>query len=296
MSRSLSILFALLAVLAVPTIAAAQPAAAAQHTEAVAAPPAEDADDEVFTISLGGTLNYGNSRALQVAAATHFQLHRDQHLFTLDLSGTFGAAATRDATTREFSDLGENSRNIIGRLRYDFFLDPDDALFASVGGRHDPFAGLDFRFQGQAGYLRRFFREGEGDSHRAWGEVGFDVTVDDRFPTPLPNPIADPATCDMAGMPPCTLANIDDQYSARLFLGYDNHMNEQWQFLTGLEALFDVVHGENVRLNWVSDFRVRIDGNLQAGLRFSLFFDNLPVPGNDPVDTTTVLNLLYTLL
>ena len=56
-----------------------------------------------------------------------------------------------------------------------------------------------------------------------------------------------------------------------------------------LEALFDVVNGENIRLSSISEFRVRIDTNLQASLRFTLLFDNVPVPGNDPVDTTTVL-------
>ncbi|AKF10212.1 DUF481 domain-containing protein [Sandaracinus amylolyticus] len=280
--------------------ALAQPAAAAQHTEAIAAPPEEDADDEVFTIQLGGTLNFGNSRSLQLAGATNFLIHRDQHLFTLDLQATLGLAALRDNTTREWSDFEDNARNILGRLRYDFFLDPDDALFASVGGRHDTFAGLDFRFQGQLGYLRNIFREGPANEHRLWGELGFDVTVDDRYPNPLPNPAADPETCGMVidGMPTpaCFLPNLQDQYSVRVFLGYDNHMNEAWQFRTGLEALFDVVDGENVRLTSISEFRLRIDNNLAAGLRFTLLFDNVPVPGTDSVDTTTVLTLVYTLL
>ncbi|UJR86373.1 DUF481 domain-containing protein [Sandaracinus amylolyticus] len=279
---------------------AQQPASAAQHTEAVAAPPAEDADDEVFTIQLGGTLNFGNSRSLQLAGATNFLIHRDQHLFTLDLQATLGMAAIRDNTTREWSDFEDNARNILGRLRYDFFLDPDDAIFAAVAGRHDTFAGLDFRFQGQLGYMRNIFREGPANEHRAWGEVGFDVTVDDRYPNPLLNPDADPTTCGMVidGMPtpPCFLPNLQDQYSVRVFLGYDNHMNEAWQFRTGLEALFDVVDGENVRLTSISEFRLRIDNNLQAGLRFTLLFDNVPVPGTDSVDTTTVLTLVYTLL
>lgn len=285
------------AIVCVPASAAhAQPAAAAQHTDRVAAPPAEDADDEVFTIQLGGTLNFGNSRSLQLAAATNFLLHRDQHLFTLDLQATLGMAATRDQATRDWSSFDENARNILGRIRYDFFLDPDDALFVSVAGRHDTFAGLDFRFQGQAGFLRNIFREGAGNSHRMWGELGFDVTVDDRAPNPLLNPAADPSTCGMMGMPACTLPNIQDQYSVRLFLGYDNHMNQAWAFRTGLEALFDVIDGENVRLNSISELNVRIENNLAAGLRFTLLFDNKPVPGNDTVDTTTVLTLVYTLL
>jgi hypothetical protein len=265
------------------------------HTEAVAAPPAEDDDDEVFTISLGTTFSYGNTRSLQIVGSTHLLLHRDIHLFTVDLQGNFGTAAVRDPMTNQFGDFTENAQNILGRMRYDIFLDPDDALFLAVAGRHDRFAGLDFRFQGQAGYLRNFFREGEEDSHRMWGELGFDVTVDDRSPNPLPNPRADPLTCGTpASTEPCTLPNIEDQYSVRLYVGYDNHMNEAWQFLTGLEALFDVVHGDNVRLSSISELRVTLHEGLQASLRFTFLYDHVPVPGRDAIDTTTVLSLLYT--
>jgi hypothetical protein len=276
-------------------LAQAAPPPPPQHSEAVAAPPADDDDDEVFTLQLGATLNYGNTRSLQIAGGTHFMIHRDQSVFTLDVQGTFGMAAARDAMTREFGDMQDNARNVLAKLRYDFYLTPDDALFAAIVGRHDTFAGLDFRFQGQVGYLRNIFREGEDDSHRLWGEVGFDVTIDDRAPNPLPNPDADPATCMLMGAP-CTLPNIEDQYSIRLFVGYDNHMAENWAFKTGLEALFDVVNGENVRLTSISEFNLKIEDNLQAGLRFTLLFDNAPVPGNDPVDTTTVLNVIYTAL
>ncbi|MDQ3033680.1 MAG: DUF481 domain-containing protein [Myxococcota bacterium] len=275
--------------------AAAQPAAAPAHSEAVAAAPEENADDTVFTLQLGATLNYGNTRAFQAAGGTHFLIRRDVHQFTLDVQATLGLAAVRDADTRVWGEMEDNTRNILARMRYDFFIDPDDALFAAVVGRHDTFAGLDFRFQGQAGYLRNIFREGEGSSHRLWGEIGFDVTVDDRAPNPLPNPGVDPATCGMLGMPPCTLPNIEDQYSVRLFLGYDNHMNESWSFLTGVEALFDVVNGDNVRLASTSEFRVQIEDNLQSSLRFTLLFDNVPVPGNETVDTTTILTLVYTM-
>ncbi len=275
-----------------PALAVAQ---AAPHTESVAAPPAEDADDTVFTLTLGATLNFGNSRSFQANGATHFLLHREQHMLTLDLAAAIGLAAARqtDAMTgaRTWGDMTENTRNVLGRIRYDFFIDPDDALFVSIAGRHDTFAGLDFRFQGQAGYLRNLFRE---ENHRFWGEIGLDITVDDRFPNPLPNPNATAGMCGGVDQPPCFLPDIEDQYSARVYLGYDNHMNDAWTLQTGLEALFDFVNGDNIRLSSISELRLRVDTNLQAGLRFTLLFDNVPVPGNDPVDTTTVLNLVYT--
>lgn len=277
--------------LAEPALALAQ----AEHTEAVVAPPEESTDQTDFTISLGATLNYGNSRSFQAAASTHFLIFRDIHQFTLDFATTLGLAAARETDPvtgeRNFTDLVENSRNILGRMRYDLWLDPDDALFAAVVGRHDPFAGLDFRFQGQLGYMRNLFRETD---HRFWGEVGFDVTVDDRYPNPLPNPAAMPGMCGGVDQPPCFLSDIDDQYSVRVYLGYDNHLNDTWSLVTGVEALFDVVNGENIRLSSISEFRLTIDANLQASLRFTLLFDNTPVPGNDPVDTTTVLTLVYT--
>lgn len=307
MSRSLffgrSAALASLVFVLVPALAAAQPATPAQFTEAVTAPPAPDADDTVWQVTLGGTLNMGNSRSLQLSATNHFQIRRDVHQFTFDLTFMYGIASLRDATTQQFGDWNANAQNLNGRIRYDVFLDADDALFGVVVGRNDPFAGLDFRFQGQLGYMRNLFTEHEAQ-HRLWFEIGADVTYDDRYPNPLcaapPAGVTiTPATCAGSDMRSYLLPGDELQPSARLYVGYDNHMNAEWTYRTGVEGLIDLrgdPHWRNVRLNWTNNLTLTVADHLGVTLTFNLLFDGEPVPGREEVDTQTILGLTYTLL
>ena len=155
-----------------PSVAAAQ--APAAFTETAAAAPAESTDDTSWTVQLGGTLNMGNTRSFQLAGGTNFMVRRDIHLFQMDFSFTYGLAALRDANG-VWSDFDAIAQNINGKIRYDLFVDPDWSIFAVATGRNDPFAGLDFRFQGQLGVSRSLLRESEGE-HRLWVELGADIT------------------------------------------------------------------------------------------------------------------------
>lgn len=295
---------ALVAAVVLPlSTAAAQPATAAQFTEAAAAPPAADTDDTVWTLGLNGAFNYGNARSLQLGATTHFMVRRDVHVFTLDLTFTYGMASVRDAVTQAFGDWTANAQNLNGRIRYDLYLDADDSLFGVIVGRNDPFAGLDFRFQGQLGWMRNIFTEHEAQ-HRIWFEVGADVTYDDRYPNPLcgaaPGGVTvAPATCLGSDSMSYLLPGDELQPSARLFLGYDNHMNSDWSYRTGVEGLIDLrgnPHWGNVRLNWTNTLTLAIGSGLAANLTFNLIYDGEPVPGRQELDTQTLLGLTYTLL
>ena len=136
--------------------------------------PREDPDKSNWTIALGGTLNTGNTRTFALSANTHLQLKRHAHQLTADVTGIYGLAAVRDATTNVFGGWDPNAGNIFGQLRYDFFMTTDDALVIAVQGRHDRFAGLEGRVQGQVGYLRNFVDE---EKHRLWAEAGYDLST-----------------------------------------------------------------------------------------------------------------------
>jgi hypothetical protein len=286
-----------------PSIASAQPAAAAQFTETTAAPPAPETDDTVWTLGLNGALNYGNARSLQIGATTHFMIRRDVHMFTLDLQFTYGAASLRDAMTQQFGPWNANAQNLNGSIRYDLWLDADDTLFAVVRGRNDPFAGLDFRFQGQFGWGRNIFAEHEGQ-HRIWFEVGGDVTYDDRYPNPLcrTGPMGvtiDPATCRGSDTMSYLVPGDELQPSARLFLGYDNHMNAEWTYLTGIEGLIDLrgdPHWRNLRLTWRNTLTVNLGSGLAANVQFNFLYDGEPVPGFQEIDTQTMIGITYTMM
>jgi putative salt-induced outer membrane protein YdiY len=277
-------LAASLALASFPTLADAQttPPPPTQHSEHVAEA-APSTDETIWTVQAGGILNTGNTRSLSLSGGSRLSLKRARNVFAAAITATYGTASLRDPTTNEFGDYVNSSENVTGSARYDRFLSEMDALFVSVGALHDPFAGLDIRMQGQAGYLRNFFKYSEG-KHRFWGEVGYDLTYDNFEPDPL---------LDADGN---RLDGSQVIHSGRLFVGYDNHVNENVTFLTGVEALLDVQDVDNLRLNSVSELRSKISGKLQLGLQFSLRFDNVPVEGTEKLDTTTTLNLLYSLL
>ena len=121
--------------------------------------------------------------------------------------------------------------NVNAKLRYDFYITDMDAIFAAVAYRHDRFAGLEHRVQGQLGYLRNIFRE---KNHRFWGELGGDVTYDYQY-------IDD-------GMSNITFGE-ETVFSIRAFIGYDNKLSETLTYTTGLEVLWPPTNTNNTRVN-----------------------------------------------
>jgi putative salt-induced outer membrane protein YdiY len=279
-----------------PAAAFAQaPDAAEQHVEAAREPEPiadeEDVSDNSETklvITAGGVLQTGNTEVLQLNAGALFELVRGRHAFMANANYVLGVGEGYDFDN-------PTAHNLNGKLRYDFYLTQMDAIFAAFVIRYDRFAGLAPRLQGQLGYMRNFFREQNDEgavTHRFWGEIGGDITADFYDYSIL-------AAMAMMPVDP-TLPETDVIYSGRLFLGYLNELSDTAKFRTGLEALINLVDPGDSRINWESSLALSIAGNLQAELKFLMQVDTDP-PGEGeseaaPVDTTTTLNLVYTLL
>jgi putative salt-induced outer membrane protein YdiY len=286
--RSTSTLVALAGVLAVVTARAqAQPAAIEQHTVGHAEQPPDD-DTTSLAASLGGTLNTGNTRSWQLTTGSDFKLVRSQHSFGANAAFAYGRADVADDGTDAFQDT---VKNLNAKLRYDYFLTDYDALFIAALFRWDEFAGLDARVSGQVGYLRVFFK---APKHRLWGEIGYDLTYDNYHPDPLPNPDFDPVM-PVAGVPEF-LDGSDVVHSVRVFVGYENEINEAITYVGGVEGLFNVEETDDVRVNLDNALRSSIAGNFKLELKFSLKYDNVPVPGSRKTDTATVISVLYQLI
>jgi putative salt-induced outer membrane protein YdiY len=259
--------------------ALAQPAAIEEHAEASKADLFQ-ADVTALNASLGAAVNTGNTEAWQLNTGSQFDLVRGHHGAGVTMVFAYGRA---NVPTDALDQMVDTVRNFKTRARYDYFFTPMDSLFVAAGYRWDTFAGLDVRAQAQLGYMRSFFKE---EKHRFWGELGYDLTYDNYDPDPLPDP-------NNAGS---FLPGDDVVHSVRLFAGYDNQLNEQVTFLTGLEALINVEDTSDVRLAWDNALRSSIGNGFQLELKFTLGLDTLPVPGTKKVDTATVVNLIYTLL
>lgn len=241
--------------------------------------PAEN--QTTWTLSAGGILNTGNTRSIAASLASRFLVQRSRNMVSGDLQIAYGEASLRD-DNGDFGPYQKNTENYNAQARYDRFLTDWDALFLAGRFRSDQFAGIDSRIQGQLGYLRELYKQ---LNQRLWGEVGYDLTLDNFHPDPL----LDPDT----GV---ELDGTQTVHSARLFLGYDNHVTKTLTFLTGVEGLFDVEDRDNVRIQSITEISSDIADNLQFGLNFTLRFDNVPVAGAEKLDTLTTLNLIYSLL
>ena len=265
------------------SLALAQADGPAQHTEGFA-DQGESDDETSFDLSAGGSLNTGNTQSWTLSAGNRFYILRGRHSFEQTSLFNYGQADIVEGDDEPAVDGFEDTvRNLNLRGRYDFFLTDMDALFGAALYRWDTFAGLDARVQGQFGYLRNLFKM---DGHRGWAEAGYDLTYDNFDPDPLPDPENEGAFLDGSAV----------VHSARLFLGYDNHINEHVTFLTGLEALINVEEASDVRLNWDAAIRAALMGSFQLELKFAAKFDTEPVPGAEKLDTNTLLNLIYTML
>lgn len=259
------------------SMASAQEVAVDQHAESATTEAPSD-DETSLNIAAGGTLSTGNTRSWQVNAGGDMRIVRDVHAVGAMVNFIYGRTDLPDDGVRVFEDT---VRNLNAKLRYDYFLSDMDALFLAAGFRWDTFAGLDARIQGQAGYLRNFVLE---ENSRFWGEIGYDITYDNYTDDVLRN------------NPVQGVDEVDVVHSARGFLGYDNHVTETLTWLTGLEALVNVETPRDFRVNWDNALRSKIGGNFQLEVKFSLKYDNVPVPGTNELDTLTQLNLIYNLI
>ncbi|MBX3246292.1 MAG: DUF481 domain-containing protein [Myxococcales bacterium] len=238
--------------------------------------PSEDVTN--FAVSAGANVATGNTRSWNLAAGTAFRLVRGRHATAFDWAFNYGRAAPAGDTTTPLVDTVRNSNT---KLRYDFYLTRMDALFVAAAHRWDTFAGLDTRLQLQAGYLRNFVRE---ENHRAWGEIGYDMTYDNFTEIQM-----------------STGEDTQIVHAARIYLGYENNLNEYVKFLTGVETLLNFQQIEDLRINFDAALRSTIAGRLQVELKFKLLFDNVPAERADgtsfeKLDTLTTVSLIYTFL
>lgn len=260
----------------IPPAAPAPPAPATPMAEKpLYEQPKNDATS--LNASAGASINTGNTRAYQLTAGGDFRFVRNPHGVGASVAFAYGRAdVAGDDTTR----MLETIKNLNAKARYDFFITQTDAVFLATGFRWDPFAGIARRNQGLLGYLRYFVVE---EKQRFWAEVGYDLTSDRYRQLPMQDP-------------PDPLSKI--YHSARVFVGYENQLNEAVSYLGGLEALLDVERPKHLRVNFDNALRSSLNNSFKLELKFRLAADGTARSdrGAAPIDTATLISLLYTLI
>ncbi len=237
--------------------------------------PADVKETSELKLAAGGLLATGNSRSLALTGSGQLRLRRQLNEYSANIAANYGRSAPTPA-----DDMQTSVSNLQGRVRYDRFLSEHWSLFVAESARKDRFQGLALRLNFDPGVAYYFFDE---DKHRLWAELGYDFQYDVRENEAL-------------RAAPAPLRKTEARHSGRGFLGYENNLNEALRFNTGVEYIQSVSESKNWRLNWETGLTSAISNTFSFATTFSLRYDNNPLAGVRKTDTTTALNLVYTLL
>jgi putative salt-induced outer membrane protein len=263
---------------------------ASEGFQAVATDDGEKTDATEASIQAGGMFAGGNTKTQAATAATKFRMRRGQN------QGR-AAAAINWANT----DGEDTAFNIQGMARYDRFVSKRVTLFLALNGRHDKFQDIDLRLNVDPGLAYYFIVQ---EKQSLWAEVGYDLEYEIRRKDAIDDAEAQNEQImeDNAGLPmDMQMALLDvpkrtlTTHSVRLFLGYDNQLNEMVTFNTGVEYLQPVDRPEEFRVNWANSLTSQLGGDFSIALTFLLAYDNKPIAPKK-TDLTASVNLVYTLI
>jgi putative salt-induced outer membrane protein len=232
-----------------------------------------------LTGELGGAFSTGNAYYYTVnglVAASH-QVKKDKISFAGGVN-IGGARAGIDADAdgvfeRVEDDYSENVRKVYGDLRYDRFLTDKDSIYALAGALHDPFAGYDVRAHEQLGYSRLLVKN---EDTEVKSEIGGDVAQEDY----------------VDGVDPAYMTIV----AARVLLGVTHAFNEEVSFSETVEVYENLIDFEDLRVLNTAALTASLSGKLSLKISHSLAFDNVPVESFAPLDQTSMVTLVLSIL
>jgi putative salt-induced outer membrane protein YdiY len=248
---------------------------------AVRSDPAKANDATELSIGAGGLASTGNARLIALTGFGQFRLRREENQLAVNLAGNYSRTAPPGQA------LATTVENVQGKTRYDRFFLQDFTGFIGVQARHDRFQGLDLRFQIDPGVAYYFVND---PKQLFWVELGYDYLHDIRRDQ-------DRIVLDATKMPTGEILDkTNSVHSGRLFVGYDNQLNEAVTFTLGLEYLQGLSDTSIHRFNGDAKLSSKIGGGFSLATSFSLRFDSQPLAGKEKTDTVTAINLVYKVL
>ncbi len=249
-------------------------------SEAPPAVPDKPVSGTTISLSAGGNLQTGNSRALALSANGKLESRWNNDGLGISILGNYGqGAAPGDA-------IVETAGNIQGRVRYDRYLIQPLSLFLIQTGRNDRFEGLDLRYNLDPGVKYLFLTAA---TNTLWIEAGYDFQYEVRRTDSLA-PL-DSTGAPIPGAPP--LPRTDVNHSVRLYAGFQHSFNKEVTLQTGVEYIQSFTDTSHRWLNYEALFAAKIWGGLALGVGFNLRYDDQPLPGKLQTDTSTTLSLIY---
>ena len=265
-----------LAIAAFPAVGLSQPARRPGEFETYVPPVPSPTDDTRLRVQAGASLATGNTRSFAGNLAGRFLLRRGNSQLTIDGAMNYGrasvlpagadpAAPRADATTAE---------NYLGRLRFDQFFFVNNAIYVAALGFRDQPSGFDARISGQIGYLRNVINS--PGSRRLWAEIGYDLTYEN---------LTGPAT---PGGPDERVLSF-----ARGFVGFEEHATPALDLTVGIEALLNIAHPTDFRVNATIGAASKIGDDFSLALSMTVRYLSEPIGGRESLDTLTLVSVIY---
>lgn len=235
--------------------------------------------EAALSVEVGGTYTTGNAVYYTINGAASGSYKWDRNKLGVKGIANLGEAiadgdgdgflseAERDA------GLVQNAKRYEGEGRYDRFLADRDSLYVLAGALHDPFGGYDLRTHEQVGYSRLLV---DTEDTKLTGEIGADYAQEDY----------------VEGVDP----NYQDIISARLMLGLSHKFNENVSFSDTVEVFENAIDPEDVRVLNDASLTTTLSDVLSFKLSHKLTFDNVPVEGFQPLDQSTMVTLVASIL
>jgi putative salt-induced outer membrane protein YdiY len=246
-----------------------------------------DGDDEMkdgaeLAIQGGGMIAGGNSQSTAATGLARFLLRKGRSEGSFNAAVNYARAALKDsAGVRQ--DATTTTENYQGRIRYDYFWTKQFSSFLAVQARRDKFQGLDLRMGVDPGVTYYFLRM---EDLKLWAEVAYDFQYD----------VLTQETVDLAASEGQPRNRTETDHNARVYLGYDQKLDERLSLLAGLEMFKSFVTGPAVRVNFLAELRTQLMNRFSLAVGSNTMFNNDPLPGVEKLDVTTSLSFVYTLL
>ncbi|MFH1379836.1 MAG: DUF481 domain-containing protein [bacterium] len=200
----------------------------------------------------------GNSKSESANANTNYQKKWTKTLLTV--KGTHLSAKQDNSQSAESYSASEKGDLSVSRRFY---------VYELVGWGKDRFAGIDHRYNGQAGLGYKIL---DTKIDQLDSELGADYTTEEY------------------------LSGIDNDFaSARGYLKYNRTLSDTSQVTQELEVLKNLEDGDDLRNTSISALSVSINTNLALKLSYTVKYDREPTPGFKKTDTILATALILKL-
>lgn len=239
----------------------------------------EIADATELGLQAGALVAGGNSRTMAATAGLRFLLRRGANELQDTAAVNFARSANPDTDTMETTV--ENYQN---RLRYDYFLTHRVSAFLAWQMRRDRFQGLNLRMGVDPGLAYYAVRN---DQTKFWGEGGYSFQYEIRTDDKIAEALAVDGT---------VVEKTDIDHNVRLFLGYDQRLDERLSLIAGLEFYKSLINKNAWRMNWEAQLKMNLVDNFALAVGSLAQYNNEPLPEVKNLDVVTSLSFVYTIL